>query len=101
VGLADLRPNSPTFKTGITLDLTADTPQGLFIPVGVAHGFYALTDMMLVYVVNQYYNGGKDENGVAWDDPQLGVNWDVQDPILSKRDMQNPRLEDIAQLPQG
>lgn len=96
VGLADLRPNSPTYKTGATLDMDADAnPFGLFIPVGVAHGFYAQTDMLLTYVVNQYYNGGADERGVAWDDPELGVAWGVDAPVLSARDQQNRPLRDI------
>lgn len=95
VGLADLRPDSPTFQAGATLDIDADDPVGLYIPEGVAHGFYAQTDVILTYVVNQYYNGGADENGVVWNDPDLGVNWDVDAPILSDRDRNNPRLADI------
>lgn len=95
VGLADLRPGSPTYKVGATLEMDADEPVGLYIPIGVAHGFYAHTDIILTYVVNQYYNGGVDERGVAWDDPAFGVRWGVDAPILSGRDQQNRRLADI------
>jgi len=95
VGLADLRPNSPTYKVGATLDIDAADPVGLYIPVGVAHGFYAQTDVILTYVVNQYYNGGTDENGVAWDDPTLGVPWNIDAPLLSDRDRNNRPLTDI------
>lgn len=95
VGLADLRPGSPTYKVGATLDLDASEPTGVFIPVGVAHGFYAQTDVTLFYVVNQYYNDGADERGVAWDDPTFNVDWGVDTPTLSDRDRNNPRLTDI------
>lgn len=100
VGLADLRPHSPTYKATATLDLGGDRQSGLFIPIGVAHGFAALTDATLTYVVNQYYDGG-DEFGVAWDDPDLALPWGIESPILSGRDLQNPRLRDIpaAHLP--
>ncbi len=96
VGLADLRESSPTYKTGATIDLDAAEPTGLFIPSGVAHGFYAQTDMTLMYVVNQYYKGGEDERGLAWDDPELGVAWDVSDPVLSQRDQENKPLSALV-----
>jgi dTDP-4-dehydrorhamnose 3,5-epimerase len=95
VGLADLRVNSPTYARGATIDLDADDPTGVFIPIGVAHGFYALTDITLMYVVNQYYNGGADEHGVAWNDPTFNVAWGVDAPILSDRDRNNPLIKDI------
>lgn len=101
VGMADLRGDSRTYKVGATVDLDAAEPTGLFIPSGVAHGFYAQTDVTLLYVVNQYYKGGEDERGVAWDDPELGVAWDAQNPILSQRDQENQPLAalDTAVLP--
>lgn len=98
VGLADLRPASPTYLQSHTLELSGDTPSGLFIPIGVAHGFYALTDVTLTYIVNNYYGDGSDERGVAWNDPQLAVVWGVESaPRLSPRDAQNLPLADIAQ----
>lgn len=104
VGLADLRPGSPTYQRAHTLELSADTPAGLFIPVGVAHGFYALTDCTLTYIVNNYYGDGSDERGVAWDDPALAVPWATSaPPVLSPRDIQNRRWADIptAERPYG
>ncbi len=92
--LADLRPNSPTYRMTATLDLGGGQHTGLFIPVGVAHGFAALTDATLTYIVNQYYDGA-DEFGVIWDDPDLAIPWGVETPILSGRDLKNPRLRDI------
>lgn len=93
-GLVDLRPDSPTYRQAETIDIDAAQPKGLFIPVGVAHGFYALTDCTLTYIVNNYYSGS-DEFGVAWDDPALGLDWSIAAPVLSPRDLANPRLEAI------
>ena len=55
----------------------------------MAHGFAALTDMTITYLVDGYYNPA-DELGVAWDDPEIGADWGVTDPILSGRDAANP-----------
>ncbi|MEM6530278.1 MAG: dTDP-4-dehydrorhamnose 3,5-epimerase family protein [Chloroflexota bacterium] len=97
VGLADLRSSSPTYKAGATVEMDASSaePFGLFIPVGVAHGFVSLSDIVLTYTVNQYYGDGRDERGVAWNDPALGVGWDVESPILSGRDQKNRLLQNI------
>jgi dTDP-4-dehydrorhamnose 3,5-epimerase len=95
VGLYDMRHASPTFGAGQILELNGDTPQGLFIPIGVAHGYLALTEVTLLYLVDNYYDG-RDENGVAWNDPDIGLDWGVKTPVLSPRDAGNPRLRDIA-----
>lgn len=95
VGLADLRRSSPTFRATHTLEITPENPIGLFIPSGVAHGFVALTDASLTYLVNQYYDGGEDERGVAWNDPDLNLDWGIEAPIVSARDAANPLLRDI------
>lgn len=89
VGLADLRRSSPTYGASAALDMDSTVPQGIFIPTGVAHGYLALTDVTLVYVVDQFYNGA-DEMGVAWNDPELAVPWGISAPVLSQRDQQNP-----------
>lgn len=95
VGLVDLRPASPTYRATQTLEIGDGNNMGVFIPTGVGHGFVTLTDATLTYVVNQYYDGGKDENGVAWNDPELAVPWNYDTPFLSPRDQQNLRLRDI------
>jgi len=102
VGLADIRTSSPTYLNAVTIDLSDENELGLFIPVGVAHGFAALTDVTLVYMVDNYFNGGKDENGVAWDDNAFNLDWGVTEPIISERDLQNPILAEIPteSLPQ-
>jgi dTDP-4-dehydrorhamnose 3,5-epimerase len=94
VALADLRRSSPTYGHTEVVELDATKPSGLFIPVGVAHGFLSLTDATLLYLVDNYYDGS-DELGVAWNDPDLGIDWGVAAPVLSDRDRGNPRLASI------
>jgi dTDP-4-dehydrorhamnose 3,5-epimerase len=97
VVLHDLREGGPTDGTTATFDLSGENHIGVFIPPGVAHGFAALTDMTITYLVDGYYNPA-DELGVAWDDPAVDADWGVTDPILSGRDQSNPRR---AELPAG
>jgi dTDP-4-dehydrorhamnose 3,5-epimerase len=95
--LADIRPNSPTYKATQTIDMGDDNMIGLFIPVGVAHGFATLSErVILSYIVDNYYNSS-DEFGVAWNDPELNIDWGLApaDVVLSGRDASNPMLKDI------
>ena len=92
--LVDLRPGSPTQGASEMLEISEADHLGLFIPIGVAHGFLALTDVTLTYLLDNYYDGN-DEHGVAWNDPVLGLDWGIAAPILSARDWQNPPLRDI------
>jgi dTDP-4-dehydrorhamnose 3,5-epimerase len=95
VGLADLRPSSPGYRCTETIEFDAADNRGLFIPVGVAHGFLALTDAILFYIVDNYYDGG-DEFGLAWNDPDIVVPWKLDGaPLISGRDAANPRFADI------
>jgi dTDP-4-dehydrorhamnose 3,5-epimerase len=89
VVLHDLREGGPTDGATLELDLTGDNHRGVFIPPGVAHGFAAVTDMVITYLVDGYYNPA-DELGVMWNDPAIGADWGVTDPILSARDQANP-----------
>lgn len=89
-GLADLRQDSETWRRSITIRMDGERPRGLLIPPGVAHGYAALSDLTMIYVVNRYYDG-TDEFGIAWDDPELGIEWGIENPTLSARDMSNPR----------
>lgn len=90
VALVDLRAGSgnPPVET---LFLSAEEPAALYIPAGVAHGFAALTDVELLYFVTAEYDAS-DEYGIAWDDPQLAIPWELTDPVLSERDRANARL---------
>jgi dTDP-4-dehydrorhamnose 3,5-epimerase len=96
VVLHDLRTGSPTLGATFATDLVGDDERGLFIPPGVAHGFASLTDVLLWYLVDGYYNPA-DELGLAWDDPQVGADWGVRDPVLSARDVANPKLAEIPE----
>ena len=92
--LHDLRTGSPTHGTTMVVELTGSSHRAVYIPPGVAHGFAAITDIVLWYMVDGYYNPD-DELGVAWDDPDLDVDWGVGEPVISERDCNNPRLADI------
>lgn len=94
VVLHDLRAGSPTRGTTMVVELTGSSHRAVYIPPGVAHGFAAITDIVLWYMVDGYYNPD-DELGVAWDDPDLDVDWGVGEPVVSERDRNNPRLADI------
>ena len=85
---------TPTHGTSLSVQLDGEAHRGLYIPRGVAHGFYAITDATITYLVDNYYNPA-DELGVAWDDPTLSIDWPGSDPILSDRDRANPRIADI------
>jgi dTDP-4-dehydrorhamnose 3,5-epimerase len=95
VGLADLRRDSMAFMQTHAFDFDSANKQGLFIPTGVAHGFLALTDAILFYIVDNYYDS-QDEHGLAWNDPDVRVDWrPQQNPILSGRDVSNPLFREI------
>ncbi|HEX2090433.1 MAG TPA: dTDP-4-dehydrorhamnose 3,5-epimerase family protein [Actinomycetota bacterium] len=98
VGLFDLRRGSPTAGAKAELRIGDEARRALFIPPGVAHGFYAESDLRLLYFVDAYYTG-KDEFGVAWDDPEVGIDWPSREPVLSERDRANPALQEIPLPP--
>jgi dTDP-4-dehydrorhamnose 3,5-epimerase len=95
VVLHDLRAGGPTDGATLTLELSGENHHGVFIPPGVAHGFSALTDMTITYLVDGYYNPA-DELGVAWDDPEVAADWGITDPVLSERDRKNPRRAELS-----
>jgi dTDP-4-dehydrorhamnose 3,5-epimerase len=94
--LVDLRRSSPTRGVVQTVDLNQERNLGLYIPTGVAHGFVVFSKATLIYIVDNYYDG-EDEFGVAWNDPDLDIDWGITSPILSKRDNQNPVLKQIPE----
>ncbi|MGZ5129047.1 MAG: dTDP-4-dehydrorhamnose 3,5-epimerase family protein [Actinomycetota bacterium] len=95
IALIDLRTGSPTERARQTLRVdAAEGRRGIYLPPGVAHGFLALTDAWLQYMVDAYYTGD-DEQGFAWDDPDAGVPWPTDGPVLSERDAIAPPLADV------
>lgn len=94
VVLHDLREGGPTDGATACFDISGQNHHGVYIPPGVAHGFSAVTDVVMTYLVDGYYNPA-DELGVAWDDPAIGADWVVTEPIVSHRDQTNPTRVDI------
>lgn len=91
----DLRRSSPTFKRWQGFILSSENKHQLFIPPGFAHGFVVLSETALCsYKCTNSYSQ-KDELTVRWDDPEIGINWPVQNPILSHKDATAPLLRDI------
>jgi dTDP-4-dehydrorhamnose 3,5-epimerase len=90
----DVRPASPTFGRFVARELSADDFRMLFVPVGFAHGYLALTDDVEVsYLLSAPFDPA-EEAGIAWDDPDLAIPWPERAPILSARDRALPRLRD-------
>ncbi len=93
--LGDIRPESRTFGRCETFYLGDSNPLVLFVPNGLAHGYYVLSDEAdYTYQVTAYYDG-KDTRAVAWDDPDLAVPWPATDLVVSDRDRRNPLLRDL------
>jgi dTDP-4-dehydrorhamnose 3,5-epimerase len=94
--VVDIRPGSPTFGQWEGVYLDADSHQQLFVPIGFAHGFCVVSEMAdVVYKVSAPYNAAT-ECGIAYDDPRVGVEWPVKDPILSARDQKAESFADYA-----
>ena len=92
VGLYDARPDSKTHGKSVSFEMNTETPTALAIPPGVAHGYYALEDVEMIYLLSEVYNPD-DEFGVRYD--SVGIDWPFSDPILSERDINLPRAEDL------
>jgi dTDP-4-dehydrorhamnose 3,5-epimerase len=90
--VVDIRPDSPTFKQWIALELSDANHSQLFIPIGFAHGFCILSETAEVhYKVSAHYDPAQ-ERTIRWNDPALAIDWPVRDAILSDRDRQAPLL---------
>lgn len=95
--IVDIREDSPTFKLWEAFDLSAVNGEILYVPKGFAHGFLALSETVKVlYHVSEYYSP-EHESGIAWDDPDLNIEWpklDV-DYIFSPKDMHYGLLKEV------
>ena len=97
----DLRPGSTTFGQWLSFLLSEDQPQQLFLPAGIAHGFCALSDEVdILYKCTDFFDPD-DEAGLLWCDPDLKINWPVDEPIISESDSKFPVFKNISndQLP--
>ena len=89
--------NSPTFKQWVGVELSAENKKQLLIPRGFGHGFVTLTDdVEFLYKADNYYAPEADA-GIRWNDPDIGVEWGVENPILSEKDKKNPFLKDYKE----
>jgi dTDP-4-dehydrorhamnose 3,5-epimerase len=93
--IVDIRKNSPTFGKSYSVELSEDNKRWLYVPVGFAHGFCVLTDVTdFLYKCSEFYSPEFDK-GVFWNDPDLEINWQIQNPLISPKDAKLPRLRDI------
>jgi dTDP-4-dehydrorhamnose 3,5-epimerase len=93
--VVDIRKNSSTFGKWQGFNLSDSNHLQLYVPVGFAHGFCVLSDTAeFLYKVSEYYSADK-EKGIIWNDPDIGIDWPVSDPILSEKDKLNPRLGNL------
>lgn len=94
----DLRENSPTFKQWVGVELSEENKKQLLIPRGFGHGFVTLTDdVEFLYKADNYYAPEADA-GIRWNDPEINVEWCVENPILSEKDKKNSFLKDCKEL---
>jgi dTDP-4-dehydrorhamnose 3,5-epimerase len=91
----DIRCGSPTYGRHVSIRLDAKEGAQLWIPAGFLHGFCTLVDRTTVfYKVTDYYNQAHDA-GVIWNDPDLGIDWPMDNIVLSEKDQNLPRLRDL------
>lgn len=98
----DIRAGSPLFGKWTSVLLSEKTQNEIFIPAGFAHGFLALTEsVQFLYKCSEVYDPG-DERGIAWNDPQIAITWQVSRPLVSDKDQKLPTLASVPQdfLPQ-
>jgi dTDP-4-dehydrorhamnose 3,5-epimerase len=92
----DLRRNSPTHGEWEGYELDDKSHRQLFIPVGFGHGFAVLSDEAdVTYMLSSPYDPAT-ESGIAWNDPNVGVEWPVAEPLLSERDKRAPMLAEVT-----
>ncbi len=95
----DLRVGSPTFGEWVGAELTADNMRQIWVPDGFAHGFATLSEFAEVqYKCTGLYTPSS-EGGIAWNDPDVGIDWPFADPVLSGRDQNNMSLKQYLERP--
>lgn len=91
----DIRQGSSTFGHWFGLELNDSNHLQLYIPEGFAHGFSVLSDEAdFFYKCTNYYDP-QSEHGIQWNDPAIGIEWQISDPILSKKDQEYPLLKNM------
>ena len=98
----DIRRDSPTFGQWISEVISEANHRQIYIPSGFAHGYCVISDTAIfLYKCTDFYNPAS-EGGIIWNDPDIGIDWPVEEPVLSAKDASFPRLRDIhgEKLPQ-
>ena len=91
----DIRKGSPYFGKGVSAVLSAQNRLQIYIPKGFAHGFLVLSEAAeFLYKCDEIYHP-EDEQGIIWNDPEIGIQWGISDPVLSNKDRQSPPLAKI------
>ena len=92
----DVDPLSATFGQYVGIELTEDNHRQFWVPPGYAHGFCVLTDTAdFQYKCTDYYDPS-DEAGLIWNDPDVAIEWPIDQPLLSDKDVKLPTLKDLA-----
>lgn len=92
--VVDLRKGSDTYNQWFSIELSAENKKQLFIPKGFGHAFLTITDDVEVqYKVDEYYSKENDRS-IRFDDPEINIEWGVENPILSEKDLNAPLLKD-------
>jgi len=95
----DLRISSPTFGKWFGVELTAENKIQLYVPPGFAHGFVSLTEVVEVQYKQTGFYTPSSEGTLSWCDPQVGIDWPIKQPILSKRDQNGKSLQEYLKNP--
>jgi dTDP-4-dehydrorhamnose 3,5-epimerase len=91
----DLRKNSPSFGKWVGVHLTEDNHRQFYVPAGCAHGFCVLSELAdFQYKCTEYYHP-EDEGSIIWNDPDLAIDWQIENPSLSPKDAQAPFFRDV------
>lgn len=92
----DIRAGSPTFGQWVGVTLSSENKRQLYIPEGFAHGFCVISETAIfAYKCTDFYNPAA-EGGIIWNDPDIGIDWPVERPVLSQKDSVYPRLKNIS-----
>jgi dTDP-4-dehydrorhamnose 3,5-epimerase len=92
----DIRVGSPTFGRWTGATLSAENKRQLWVPEGFAHGFVVTSDEALFYYKCTAYYHRESDRSLLWNDPEVGVEWPVAEPVLSDKDRNAPRLAHLA-----
>jgi dTDP-4-dehydrorhamnose 3,5-epimerase len=97
--VVDVRRRSPTFARWFGVELSGDTPRQLWIPPGFAHGFCVTSESADFWYKCTTQYAPASERSIRWDDPRIGIDWPVAQPLLSQKDADAPLLENAPLLP--